>query len=109
MLTSLALLLWVSLHLPFPVLAGVQVFTMSITIVAVLIDIRRTAPQIFPTLPYWDKKAVKGMLRPSGYFGLLSLCLFLTYQAPLFLLHPILPPLPPPTSIPTHTVFSTSL
>jgi O-antigen/teichoic acid export membrane protein len=106
MLTSLALLLCVSLHLPFPVLAGVQVFTMSITIVAVLIDIRRTAPQIFPTLRYWDKKAVKEMLRPSGYFGLLSVCLFLTYQAPLILLQRIVGPVAVASFIVMRTVFS---
>lgn len=106
MVTSLALLLCVSLHLPFPVLAGVQVLTMSITIVAVLIDIRRTAPQIFPTLRYWDKKAVKDMLRPSGYFGLLSLCLFLTYQAPLILLQRIVGPVAVASFIVMRTVFS---
>src|ERR1700687_3902367 len=46
LLTALALLLCVSLRLPFPVLAGAQLLTMSISIVAVLIDIRRTAPAL---------------------------------------------------------------
>jgi O-antigen/teichoic acid export membrane protein len=106
MLTSLALLLCVSLHLPFPVLAGVQVLTMSITIVAMLIDFRRTAPQIFPTLRYWDGTAVKQMLHPSGYFGLLSLCLFLTYQAPLILLQRMVGPVAVASFIVMRTVFS---
>ena len=74
LLTALVLLGCVSLHLPFPILAGVQVITMSIAILAVLFDIRRTAPDIFPSLRYWDRAAVPEILKPSGYFGLLTLC-----------------------------------
>ncbi len=106
LLTALVLLACVSLHLPFPVLAGVQVVTMSIAIVAVLIDIRRTSPAIFPTLRYWDGAAVKDILTPSGYFGLLTICTFLTYQAPLIVIQRILGPVAVAGFIVMRLVFS---
>ncbi len=106
LLTALVLLGCVSLHLPFPVLAGVQVITMSTAILAVLIDLRRTAPQIFPSLRYWDIAAVKDMLKPSGYFGLLTICTFLTYQAPLIVIQRILGPVAVGSFIVMRLVFS---
>ena len=106
LLTALVLLGCVSLHLPFPVLAGVQVITMSIAIVAVLIDIRRTAPAIFPSLRYWDRVAVTEILKPSGYFGLLTICQFLTYQAPLLVIQRILGPVAVTGFIVMRLVFS---
>ncbi len=106
LLTALVLLGCVSLHLPFPVLAGVQVITMSTAIMAVLIDLHRTAPQIFPSLRYWDSEAVKDMLKPSGYFGLLTICTFLTYQAPLIVIQRILGPVAVGSFIVMRLVFS---
>ncbi len=106
LLTALVLLGCVSLHLPFPVLAGVQVVTMSIAILAVLIDIRRTAPDIFPSLRYWDPAAVKEILKPSGYFGLLTICTFLTYQAPLIVIQRLLGPVAVAGFIVMRLVFS---
>ncbi len=106
LLTALVLLGCISLHLPFPVLAGVQVITMSIAIVAVLIDLRRTAPTIVPSLRYWDAAAVRDMLKPSGYFGLLTICTFLTYQAPLILIQRVLGPVAVGGFIVMRSVFS---
>ncbi len=106
LLTALVLLGCVSLHLPFPVLAGVQVVTMSIAILAVLMDIRRTAPDIFPSLRYWDSAAMRDILKPSGYFGLLTICTFLTYQAPLILIQRILGPVAVAGFIVMRLVFS---
>ena len=106
MLTTLCLLGCVVLRLPFPVLAGVQVLTMSTAILCVLIDIRRTAPDVFPSLRYWDGVAVKEMLRPSGYFGLLTLCSFLTYQAPLIVLQRALGPVVVASFMVMRVVFS---
>lgn len=106
LLTALVLLGCVSLHLPFPVLAGVQIITMGISIVAVLIDIRRTSPEIFPTLRYWDSAAVKEILKPSGYFGLLTICTFLAYQAPLLVIQRILGPVAVAGFIVMRLVFS---
>ena len=106
LLTALVLLGCVTLHLPFPVLAGVQIVTMAISIVAVLIDIRRTSPDIFPTLRYWDGVAVREILKPSGYFGLLTICTFLAYQAPLIVIQRMLGPVAVAGFIVMRLVFS---
>lgn len=106
LLTALVLLGCVSLRLPFPVLAGAQVITMSISICAVLIDLHHTAPDIFPSLRYWDAAAVKEILKPSGYFGLLTICQFLTYQAPLIVIQRVLGPVAVTGFIVMRLVFS---
>lgn len=106
LLTSLVLLGCVSLHLPFPILAASQVITMTIATLAVLIDIRRTAPEIFPTLRYWDSSAARDILKPSGYFGLLTICSFLTYQAPLIVIQRLLGPVAVAGFIVMRLVFS---
>jgi O-antigen/teichoic acid export membrane protein len=92
LLASLSLLLSVALHLPFPVLAGTQLAAMLVSIAGVLIDLRRTAPELFPNLRGWDRSAVATILKPSGFFGLIELSTFLTYQAPLLVLQRFLGP-----------------
>jgi O-antigen/teichoic acid export membrane protein len=92
LLTSLGLLGAVLLHLPFPALAGVQLAAMLISIVCVLVDLRRTAPELFPSLRFWDRSAVSTILKPSGFFGLIEICTFLTFQAPLLVLQRFLGP-----------------
>lgn len=86
LLAVVGLLICVSLHLSFPILAATQVVAVVVSAVGVLIDLHRTVPEIFPTLAYWDPSAIKQILKPSGYFGLISICTFLTYQAPLIIL-----------------------
>jgi len=86
MASSLGLLAGVALHAPFPVLAGIQLSTLLICSIGVLIDLRRTAPELSPSLRYWDAPAVKDILKGSGYFGLIEMSTFLTYSAPLLLL-----------------------
>ena len=106
LLTSLSLLACVALKLPFPVLAAAQVVTMLISIVAVLVDIRRTAPDLFPNVRYWDRSAMKAILKPSGYFGLITISSFLTYQAPLIVLQRFLGPVAVAGFIVMRLVFS---
>ncbi len=106
LLTSLCLLAAVALKMPFPVLAGVQVCTMLTAIGCVLVDLKRTAPEVFPTLAAWDSAAVKDILKPSGYFGLLTMCTFLAYQAPLVVLQRVLGPVAVAGFIVMRLVFS---
>lgn len=106
LLTSLCLLAAVAFRMPFPVLAGVQVVTMLTAIVCVLVDLKRTAPEVFPTLSQWDGAAVKDILKPSGYFGLLTMCTFLAYQAPLVILQRVLGPVAVAGFIVMRLVFS---
>ena len=85
--SSGGLLAGVLFHAPFPALAGIQLACLLLCSVGVLIDLRRTAPQAFPSLRYWDGPAVKDILKGSGYFGLIEMSTFLTYSAPSLLLN----------------------
>lgn len=86
LLAIAGLLVAVVLRLPFPILAATQLLAVLVAMAGVLIDIRRTAPEVFPTIAYWDGSAVKDILKPSSYFGLISICTFLTFQAPLIVM-----------------------
>lgn len=70
----------------FPVLAAVQLSIYVAGILAVLAHIRSVAPEIFPTVHLWDATAARAILRPSGYFGLISMSTFLSYEVPVLIL-----------------------
>lgn len=70
----------------FPVLASVQTGVYGIGIALVLLHIRRVAPEIFPRVSFWDRSAVRAILRPSSYFGLISMSTFLSYEVPVLIL-----------------------
>jgi O-antigen/teichoic acid export membrane protein len=86
LLSACGLLAGVLFHQPFPVLAGIQLTALAICVAGVLIDLNRTAPQIFPNLKHWDASLLKEILSGSGYFGMLEISNFFIYQAPLLLL-----------------------
>jgi O-antigen/teichoic acid export membrane protein len=52
----------------------------------VLVHIRRTAPEIFPQIGLWDRSAVRAILKPSSYFGLISMSTFLSFEVPVLIL-----------------------
>lgn len=70
----------------FPALAALQLGIYGVGSILVLAHIRRVAPDIFPRLNLWDRSAVRGILRPSGYFGLISASTFLSYEVPVLIL-----------------------
>ena len=70
----------------FPVLAALQVGIYVVGAALVLLHIRRVAPEIFPQVNLWDRSAVRAILRPSGYFGLISMSTFLSYEVPVLIL-----------------------
>ncbi len=70
----------------FPILAALQASIYIAGIALVLLDIRRRAPEIFPRVNQWDASAVRAILRPSGYFGLISISTFLSYEVPVLIL-----------------------
>jgi O-antigen/teichoic acid export membrane protein len=84
--SSLGLLAGVSLHAPFPVLAGIQLACLLLASVLVLFDLHRTAPALFPSLRYWDGSAVKDIIHGSSHFGLLEFTTFLVYAAPVLIM-----------------------
>ncbi len=74
------------LRFSFPVLAALQVGIYVLGTILVLLHIRRVAPEIFPQINLWDPSAVRAILRPSGYFGLISMSTFLSYEVPVLIL-----------------------
>ena len=70
----------------FPVLAACQLGIYAVGVMLILLHIRRIAPEIFPQLSSWDGSAARSMLQPSGYFGLISLSTFLSFEVPIVLL-----------------------
>src|SRR5665213_3120793 len=69
-----------------PVLAGLQTAVYVLGVVLVLLHIRRVAPEIFPQIGLWDRSAVRAILGPSSYFGLISMSTFLSYEVPVLIL-----------------------
>lgn len=70
----------------FPLLAGLQAAVYALGILLVLLHIRRIAPQIFPQIGLWDRSAVRAILGPSSYFGLISMSTFLSFELPVLIL-----------------------
>jgi len=77
----------------FPAIAIAQFAMVLVYSVFLLADLRRLAPDIFPTLRYWDRGMARAILGPSGNFFLLYTCNFLVYQLPILLLRRMLGPL----------------
>ncbi|MBA2681301.1 MAG: lipopolysaccharide biosynthesis protein [Ktedonobacteraceae bacterium] len=73
-------------QLSFPILAAMQAAVYLVGILLVLLHIRRVAPEIFPRIDLWNRSSVRAILRPSGYFGLISLSTFLSYEVPVLIL-----------------------
>ncbi|MGA3046144.1 MAG: hypothetical protein ABSD67_05950 [Terracidiphilus sp.] len=71
---------------PFPVLAGVQLFSFLVFLVVVLIDIRITAPVLLPSFRYGSWRTVTSIIKPSMHFGILALAGFLTWQGPVLII-----------------------
>jgi len=106
LVSSVGLLVGVALHLSFPVLAAIQLGALMLCMAGVLLDLRRSAPQLFPSLRYWDRAALPEILRGSGAFGLIEMSTFLTYQAPLLVMQRLLGPAAVGGFVLMRTVFS---
>lgn len=74
------------LRFSFPLLAGLQASIYALGILLVLLHIRRVAPQIFPQVTLWDRSAVRAIIGPSSYFGLISMSTFLSFEVPVLIL-----------------------
>ncbi len=80
------------LHCSFPAIAIGQFLMVLAYTVLILFDLHRLAPDIFPTLRYWDTATARSILTPSGYFGLIMVCNFLAFQLPIIMLQRLLGP-----------------
>lgn len=92
----------------FPALAALQAGIYVLGIVLVLLHIRRVAPEIFPRLNLWDRSAVHAILRPSGYFGLISMSTFLSFEVPVLILQRMEGPFIVVVFMAMRTIFSMS-
>jgi len=77
----------------FSEIAGVQLLSIVVFSFLALIDLRRAAPVLVPSLRYGSWADVKKILMPSGHFGLIAIGGFLTWQAPVILIQRVLGPL----------------
>ncbi len=77
---------------PFPVLAAAQLAPLLIFLWPVLLDVRRSAPRLAPSLRHGSWRQVAAIIRPSGQFGLIAIAGFLTWQGPLLLIELVLGP-----------------
>jgi O-antigen/teichoic acid export membrane protein len=105
-LSTIGLLIGVVLHLSFPVLAAIQLACLLACLFGVLVDLRRTAPQLSLTLRYWDGAAIPGILKGSGYFGMIMMSTFLAYEAPLLILQRVVGPIAVTGFTLMRTIFS---
>jgi O-antigen/teichoic acid export membrane protein len=76
----------------FPVLAAVQLGSLLFFGFLMLIDVRRTAPILLPSLRYGTWRQTRAILAPSGHFGLIAIGGFLTWQGPIILIQRLLGP-----------------
>lgn len=76
----------VILRTSFATIALVQTSCVAICLVGALLHLRATAPQIAPTLRYWDGASVGRILSQSIYFAAIYLNNFLLYQVPFLIL-----------------------
>lgn len=86
LLQFVSVLIAVLMHSSFAVVALWQLGSLLLCLVAELYHLHHMAPQIFPTLRYWDRALVPKILKPSGYFALIFSSGFLVYQLPVLIL-----------------------
>lgn len=93
-------------HSSFPVLAASRCVVMALFGLLMLLDLRRLAPDITPTIRYWRKGILVSILKPSFQYMLLMGSNVLIYQLPLLLMQIILGPVSVVLFSVTRTVYS---
>jgi O-antigen/teichoic acid export membrane protein len=68
----------------------VQLLTFILMAAISLVDLRRLAPEAFPTIGYWDGAVARTILKPSLWFGAFTLNQFLLFQSPILVLNQML-------------------
>lgn len=103
---TLAIALCAWFRASFEILAAVQLASVLLFGVLVVIDTRRVAPILVPSLRYGAWSDIRPILKPSAHFGLLSLSSFLTWQGPVLLIQTLLGPASVTVFSLARTVFS---
>lgn len=102
----LGALVAVALRSNFAVVAGTQAAAIFLCLAGALVHLRLAAPDIFPTLRYWDGTSVGAILKPSGYFALIYSSNFLVYQVPILILQRTIGPAAVTVFSIVRTIFS---
>jgi O-antigen/teichoic acid export membrane protein len=89
----------------FVAMAGSQLGMTVLFSLLVLIDLRRTAPEIAPVLGRARNELARRMIAPSWHFTVLALSSFLTWQAPILLMQRVLGPAAVGVFALTRTIF----
>jgi O-antigen/teichoic acid export membrane protein len=79
-------------HVSFAMLAAMQLLVTLLAALLMIADLWRVAPDIRPTIRYWEPGSLGTILRPSGYYALLYSSNILAYQLPVILMQRILGP-----------------
>jgi O-antigen/teichoic acid export membrane protein len=106
--TTLALAAMVWVRAPFAAMAGSQLAMTLLFGLLVVVDLRKTAPEIAPARGDGRNDVARAMVRPSWHFTVLSLSGFLTWQAPVLLMQRVLGPAAVGVFALTRTVFTMS-
>jgi O-antigen/teichoic acid export membrane protein len=91
--TAALLVVLALMHQPLHVLAIGQFLLFMVLMVGIVIDLKLKAPDIFPTLRYWDFDALKSMMAPSLHFMLLYFSNYIAFELPLILIQRIAGPI----------------
>ncbi len=75
-----------------PVLAAIQLGSLALFFLITLVDLRRVAPVLIPSLRHGSWTEVRAILKPSGHFGMIAMAGFLTWQLPVILIQLVLGP-----------------
>ena len=92
LLMSLAVAFALTQRASLPILAAIQLGMLLLFFFIVLVDLKRVAPVLIPSLGYGSWKEVRAILKPSGHFGLIAMAGFLTWQVPVILIQLVLGP-----------------
>ena len=98
----------VLLHASFRELAAVQLAITLTTASLMIVDLWILAPDIRPTIRYWEEGSLMRTLRPSGHYALLYSSNILAYQLPIIVMQRFLGPAAVVVFSVTRTVYSMS-
>ncbi|MCI0539109.1 MAG: hypothetical protein L0Z50_28205 [Verrucomicrobiales bacterium] len=91
---------------PFWLIAATQLACVGLSLLLALRSLAKTAPEIFPTLRFWDLAEACDVLRQSSLFGLFTLNQLLVFQAPVLIVNHLLGPAAVVAFSVTRTLFS---
>lgn len=80
------------LHSSFVSIAILQAAMVIVVGAFVLGDLKKMAPDLFPTIKYWDREVARAIIKPTGYFALIFSTTFFAFQLPVLMIQVLLGP-----------------